>query len=1074
MEGLFGADFEIDIKQTKADVKKLVKKASGLGRVEKTPEEKLLASKTLSMETRLSIIKEKVLEILGSQRTNTRVIRSLEDFSAYIDKAIQVGRIDIDTETNNTTDAMNAEMVGLCLYVPGEKQVYIPIKHVNWQTGEPLPNQLTYEDCRAQLQRVLDAKIKIIMHNGKFDYEVIKKTCNIAVKPDWDTIIAARLIDENLYSDKKTSLKWLYVTLIDPRQAKYDIESLFENVPYAYVDPDIFALYAATDSMMTDKIYLWELPFFEGINNDKLKWLFEHIEMPIVEVTAKMEMRGVCIDQAFGERLKEKYNTELINLDKKIDEILVKLKPTIDAWRETPEANERTKQYVPKKSKMSKDKIEKMYDKVDANGDRYKEARPKTEQLKDPINLGAAVQLAILFYDVLNVGKIYKVNSRATGKDELKNMAEALKNYVSAEQKEALNKGIEADMTEEDKANAEAEEISSAEPDEEETPKLAPEKAEAAASLCSLLLQRRGLTKLITTYIDVIPDLAQHWKDGRIRFRLNSMGTDTGRYSSGGKWKFLDAENKAVNISGINIQNIPSHNPEIRMLFKARFDKGTIEAEDGVGLDIPEITEIETTQGFKFCQDISPDDRIVFEDGEVANITYLKHDEIKKIYTLFLDSSGIINTQTRYKIVGSDYSAQEPRLTAFVSQDQKMIDAYMNGQDLYAVIAQSAFHNAYEDNLEFYPEGTVIEENGKQIVCGKKTHMNKQGKERRKVGKTLQLAATYGMSGSTAGIRLGYKPGVEARTNGTALLDKFFNGFPGVKETIDYSKQFLRDNGYVEDWAGRRRHLPEINLDKYTVHLKDNTKEANFNPFLGCAHRDDQDDLSVKYWWAVVANRIEASQAYQAKNAAKEGREWQPNGEMSNKQYDEISKLALNGKEFSYKDRRTGKDIKPVTAPGKLEPVIITANTGKIAQAERQCFNARIQGGAASLTKLAMINIDRDPLLNELDAHLIITVHDEVLVECPALYADQVEKRLPQIMIDTAKPYINVPMKCDPYNVSRWYADEAAVALRDEFEKLEKKKIPHDVALKQIYTDHPELNQAVIDNAIVNGADLEF
>jgi hypothetical protein len=47
-----------------------------------------------------------------------------------------------------------------------------------------------------------------------------------------------------------------------------------------------------------------------------------------------------------------------------------------------------------------------------------------------------------------------------------------------------------------------------------------------------------------------------------------------------------------------------------------------------------------------------------------------------------------------------------------------MIDAYMKGRDLYAVIAQSAFHNNYEDNLEFYPEGTVIEENGKQITCG--------------------------------------------------------------------------------------------------------------------------------------------------------------------------------------------------------------------------------------------------------------------------------------------------------------------------------------------------------------------
>ena len=91
------------------------------------------------------------------------------------------------------------------------------------------------------------------MHNGKFDYEVISHACKIAVKPDWDTIIAARLIDENLYSEKRTSLKYLYVTLIDPKQAKYDIEGLFENVPYAFVDPEIFALYAATDSMKTPR-----------------------------------------------------------------------------------------------------------------------------------------------------------------------------------------------------------------------------------------------------------------------------------------------------------------------------------------------------------------------------------------------------------------------------------------------------------------------------------------------------------------------------------------------------------------------------------------------------------------------------------------------------------------------------------------------------------------------------------------------------------------------------------------------------------------------------------------------------
>ena len=628
--GLFGEDFDIDLNKPKAEVKKLVKKITK-ELSEKEKAEKLLASKKLTVQERLAIITEKVIKTLGSQRTNTKVIRNLDDFSAYIDKAIEVGRIDVDTETNNTTDAMSSDMVGLCLYVPGEKQVYIPIKHVNYETGELLPNQLTYEDCKAQLQRVLDNKVKVIMHNGKFDYEVISHTCKIAVKPDWDTIIAARLIDENLYSDKRTSLKWLYVTLIDPKQAKYDIEGLFENIPYAFVDPEIFALYAATDSMMTDKIYLWEQPFFEGEDNKKLKWLFENIEMPIVEVTAKMEMQGVCVDQTFGDRLKTKYNNELDELDKKINAILDYLKPTIEAWRLTPEANEKTKTYVPKKSKMSQEKIEATYTLIDKDGKRYKETKTKTEQLKDPINLNASVQLAILFYDILHVNEVYKTDSRKTGKDELKGIAEVLKPLVTEEQQEALQKAIEVDAVDDE----EDQNIVSQEYDEESVSinnSLTPEKAAIAANLCGLLLQRRGLTKLITTYIDVIPDLANHWADGRIRFRLNSMGTNTGRYSSGGKWKYLDENNKTVTISGINIQNIPSHNPEIRMLFKAKIEEKAKEFDDI--LVVPEITELETINGYQYCKDLHIGDKLIVDENKIVNIKNIIYNTDKKEYSI--------------------------------------------------------------------------------------------------------------------------------------------------------------------------------------------------------------------------------------------------------------------------------------------------------------------------------------------------------------------------------------------------------------------------------------------------------
>jgi len=386
----------------------------------------------------------------------------------------------------------------------------------------------------------------------------------------------------------------------------------------------------------------------------------------------------------------------------------------------------------------------------------------------------------------------------------------------------------------------------------------------------------------------------------------------------------------------------------------------------------------------------------------------------------------IFKTRTRHKLIGSDYSAQEPRLTAFMSQDAGMMQAYKEGKDLYAVIAQSMYNNEYWENLEFYPEGMEIELDGKKIICGKKTHLHEEGKARRSSAKTMLLAILYGMSPATAGRRMGKTP-----EEGKALMDNFFSKFPAVKQLIDDSRAQLVSTGYVEDWAGRRRHLPDIFLAPYEVEYKDQEKQLGmvFNPFLECDNRSFMDDK--------LRNAlIQASKL------------------RGNKQFDKLAE------ELS------------------KEGVTLSANTGRIAQAERQCLNARIQGGAASLTKLAMVNIQNNERLQELDAHLIITVHDEVLVECPAAYADEVEKLLPQIMIDTAKPYINVPMACDPYCVDRWYADVAGSSLRKEYKKLEEKaeeagtSLTRDELIAKLVKKHPEYTEACIMAAISSDDDI--
>ena len=392
-------------------------------------------------------------------------------------------------------------------------------------------------------------------------------------------------------------------------------------------------------------------------------------------------------------------------------------------------------------------------------------------------------------------------------------------------------------------------------------------------------------------------------------------------------------------------------------------------------------------------------------------------------------STKTLKTRTRYMLVGSDFSAQEPRqrLTAFMSQDPKMIQAYLDGKDLYAVIAQSMFNNEYWEKLEFYPEGTEIELDGKKIVCGKKTHLHKAGKERRSAAKTMLLAILYGMSPATAGARMG-----KSAEEGQQLMDNFFAQFPKVRELMNASMADLIEFGYVEDWAGRRRHLPDINLENYEVRALKESKEANFNPILECEDRGSSLDPQKKLEW-------------DAKLTAKK----KENGEIPNKTFEVLAREAVK------------------------DGVLLIANTGRKAQAQRQCLNARIQGGAASLTKLAMVNVDRDPELLDLDAHLVITVHDEVLVECPMAYAEKVEKRLPQVMIDTAKPFINVPMACDPYAERQWYIGEYSVSIQAEYKKLEQKGIDKETALAKVIANHPEMFPDAIRATIETGEEID-
>ena len=90
------------------------------------------------------------------------------------------------------------------------------------------------------------------------------------------------------------------------------------------------------------------------------------------------------------------------------------------------------------------------------------------------------------------------------------------------------------------------------------------------------------------------------------------------------------------------------------------------------------------------------------------------------------------------------------------------------------------------------------------------------------------------------------------------------------------------------------------------------------------------------------------------------------------------------------------------------------------ARAERQCLNAVIQGSSALVLKIAMINIYNNSRIKETNSKILLTVHDELILECPTEYAKEVAEIMTSIMKDTGEKLVGIKMKCDEEFMFRW------------------------------------------------------
>ena len=121
--------------------------------------------------------------------------------------------------------------------------------------------------------------------------------------------------------------------------------------------------------------------------------------------------------------------------------------------------------------------------------------------------------------------------------------------------------------------------------------------------------------------------------------------------------------------------------------------------------------------------------------------------------------------------LSADYSQIELRLMAHFSQDEHLLAAFRNGQDVHAATAAKIF-------------GLPIE----QVT-----------KDQRRKAKTANFGIIYGISAF-----------------GLSQHD-YFAAFPRVIEYIESQKELARQKGYAETLFGRKRYLPDIHSQNATV-----------------------------------------------------------------------------------------------------------------------------------------------------------------------------------------------------------------------------------------------------------------
>jgi DNA polymerase-1 len=179
-----------------------------------------------------------------------------------------------------------------------------------------------------------------------------------------------------------------------------------------------------------------------------------------------------------------------------------------------------------------------------------------------------------------------------------------------------------------------------------------------------------------------------------------------------------------------------------------------------------------------FNQFVTATGRLSSNNPNLQNIPIreAKGREIRKAF--------VPRNDTDYIMLSADYSQIELRLMAHMSGDKNMIEAFDSNADIHTAAAAKIFHVPFDEVT----------------------------KAQRSRAKVANFGIIYGISSFGLAHRL-QLPRSEAR----ALIDSYFETYPGVKQYINHVIEDAVGKGYVETIFGRVRHLRDIQSQNSAV-----------------------------------------------------------------------------------------------------------------------------------------------------------------------------------------------------------------------------------------------------------------